>query len=993
MAERLTPGVYVEEKSGGVRPIQGASTSTAGFVGVAERGIPARPFFLRSFSDYTQRFGGHRRDAAGHLAAAVQGFFTAGGQRAYVVRVLPDDATSGQSADLAGRGPDVWGATRPALRVRAKGNGAWSNALRVHVRASTAYPDVAFQLQVSWVENGRTRVVETFDDVRMDPDHESYVGRVVADTSQYIEVDDLYQSGFVDADPRGLPPLPESVAALVSREPAGDGDRFAVPRGARLQLRWSDLLSGTASGVDGAATSVVFDDEDTPGEIAGPDVLMTTAELATWLGTQLGAQFRVTGSGGPAQLVTTSGPWDTSDGDRSVLEVDGTAHDIVYAPLTAAALDLGGGPFGLDAGNAVEVVVNGASQVYTLQAGDVTPGAATAAELVDVLNEHLTGVQAFVDGTLRLRTDARGSAAALALAGGGAAVFGNPATSRGAGNVADPQALTPAELAAAVNALPGVLPVRAAVVGTTVLLTQTDVAAPHTYRWVSDPGPAEIVPAAAAGPVTGPLPGGPVRIEPAVASRAYLAVELPDGLLDLSATTGITVTARSGALVRAFGVDPAALPDPAAAAPELVAAAFEAAVTAAEAGVADPIGPTVELAGRHLVFSAPVREDGLALSIAAAGAAPWVASPIAVPGHDGQVVDDQRGVSITLGEQAMAGVARALPRLFGAARAAGRQQNDPADPGLRPAQTEDRPVAVVGGTDGMGTPGLPQYVAALPAFDAVDLGMLAAPGHTDGGFVAELSAYCDRHDVFYVADGIGSTDRDFAPTADDVRQYVDGLPARSRNAGMFYPWIEVVDPVGVGRDPRRFVPPSGHMCGVFARTDATRGVWKAPAGIEATVSGAIGLQHTLVDADQALLNPIGLNCIRQFPGAGIVAWGSRTLASEVDPEARYVPVRRMSLFLKESLRNGLLWVVFEPNDEDLWAQIRLNVTAFMMGLFRQDAFQGATPAEAFRVQCDRETNPQELVDQGIVTTRVAFAPLKPAEFVVVELSQKSLVEG
>jgi phage tail sheath protein FI len=179
------------------------------------------------------------------------------------------------------------------------------------------------------------------------------------------------------------------------------------------------------------------------------------------------------------------------------------------------------------------------------------------------------------------------------------------------------------------------------------------------------------------------------------------------------------------------------------------------------------------------------------------------------------------------------------------------------------------------------------------------------------------------------------------------------------------------------------------MAGIFARTDNTRGVWKAPAGIEATVSGAVALQHDLLDADQDLLNPIGLNCIRQFSGTGIISWGSRTLAA--DPEWRYVPVRRTALFLKQSVRRGLQWAVFEPNDETLWEQIRTNITAFMMGLFRQGAFQGATPDEAFAVQCDRETNPQELVDQGIVTARLAFAPLKPAEFVVVEISQKTLL--
>ena len=130
----------------------------------------------------------------------------------------------------------------------------------------------------------------------------------------------------------------------------------------------------------------------------------------------------------------------------------------------------------------------------------------------------------------------------------------------------------------------------------------------------------------------------------------------------------------------------------------------------------------------------------------------------------------------------------------------------------------------------------------------------------------------------------------------------------------------------------------------------------------------------------------GLN---QFPGVGIVSWGTRTLAS--DPEWRYVPVRRTALFLKESLRRGLLWAVFEPNDPELWGRIQINIQAFMLGLFRQGAFQGSTPDEAFRVICDRTTNPQELVDQGIVTASVAFAPLKPAEFVVIEISQKSLL--
>ena len=276
----------------------------------------------------------------------------------------------------------------------------------------------------------------------------------------------------------------------------------------------------------------------------------------------------------------------------------------------------------------------------------------------------------------------------------------------------------------------------------------------------------------------------------------------------------------------------------------------------------------------------------------------------------------------------------------------------------------------------------------LRAFDTVSMNMLVAPGRNDPAFLSTLMAYADANNVFFIADGPGSVSRQFEASASEVLAFVEGLPARSKNAAMFYPWIEVPDPVGVGRNPKRFVPPSGHMAGIFASTDRTRGVWKSPAGIEATVSGAIDLQDHLVDADQDLLNPVGLNCIRQFNGTGIVAWGSRTLSS--DPEWRYVAVRRTALFLMESLQRGMQWAVFEPNDQDLWDRIRVNITAFMMSLFRQGAFQGSTPEEAFLVKCDRETNPQDLVDQGVVTAQVAFAPLKPAEFVVIQLSQKTL---
>jgi phage tail sheath protein FI len=166
-------------------------------------------------------------------------------------------------------------------------------------------------------------------------------------------------------------------------------------------------------------------------------------------------------------------------------------------------------------------------------------------------------------------------------------------------------------------------------------------------------------------------------------------------------------------------------------------------------------------------------------------------------------------------------------------------------------------------------------------------------------------------------------------------------------------------------------------------------VWKAPAGLDAGLNGIQGLSVSLTDAENGQLNPLGINCLRTFPAAGSVVWGSRTLrgADQLADEYKYVPVRRLALFIEESLYRGTKWVVFEPNDEPLWAQIRLNVGAFMQNLFRQGAFQGQTPREAYFVRCDKTTTTQNDINQGVVNILVGFAPLKPAEFVIISLQQ------
>lgn len=219
------------------------------------------------------------------------------------------------------------------------------------------------------------------------------------------------------------------------------------------------------------------------------------------------------------------------------------------------------------------------------------------------------------------------------------------------------------------------------------------------------------------------------------------------------------------------------------------------------------------------------------------------------------------------------------------------------------------------------------------------------------------------------------------------------LTLRDRNAAMYFPRIVAPNPLNQNR-PSDF-PPCGAVAGAIARTDGDRGVWKAPAGIEVNLFGVPQLSMKLTDPQHGVLNQLGINCLRAFPVYGRVLWGARTLdgADVLASEWKYVPVRRLALYLEESLWRGTQWAVFEPNDEPLWAQLRLSVGAFMGQLFRQGAFQGSSASEAYFVKCDAETTPQGDVDRGVVNVIIGFAPLKPAEFVIVKLQQISARAG
>lgn len=257
-----------------------------------------------------------------------------------------------------------------------------------------------------------------------------------------------------------------------------------------------------------------------------------------------------------------------------------------------------------------------------------------------------------------------------------------------------------------------------------------------------------------------------------------------------------------------------------------------------------------------------------------------------------------------------------------------------------------------------------------------------ATGDVDASLISDAAAYCEKRRAMLVIDPPPSW-RDTA----SAKAGVAGIGTNSKNAALFFPRITMPNPLH--DDQLEDFAPCGAVAGVFARTDTTRGVWKAPAGLEATLVGVPQLSVPLTDLENGELNPYGINCLRSMPAAGRVVWGARTLQGDdrLASEWKYIPVRRLALYIEESLYRGTQWVVFEPNDEPLWAQIRLNVGAFMHNLFRQGAFQGQSPKDAYFVKCDKETTPQNQVDLGIVNIVVGFAPLKPAEFVIIQLQQ------
>lgn len=343
----------------------------------------------------------------------------------------------------------------------------------------------------------------------------------------------------------------------------------------------------------------------------------------------------------------------------------------------------------------------------------------------------------------------------------------------------------------------------------------------------------------------------------------------------------------------------------------------------------------------------------------------------------------------------------ALVSVMDAGTARPDKSPDPAKPGVDPFtdDTASPPTQyheATGGSDG--APGAPLdwdgAFAALRALPDVFNILCLLPG-THGvdipdATLSDAGRLCIDKRAFMVVDPPADWTDIPTAVAGALEHQLTGTEF-AKSASMYFPRLTIADPSHGATGELSNVAPCGAIAGLYARTDTQRGVWKAPAGTAAGFNGVNSFGVAMTELENGRLNPIGVNCLRTFPGLGKLAWGARTMAgadTELDdPSWRYVPIRRFALFIEQSLYTGTKWVVFEPNDEPLWSSIRLSVGAFMNRLFRQGAFQGRTPKEAYLVKCDAGNNPQEDIDRGIVNILVGFAPLKPAEFVLLHIQQ------
>jgi phage tail sheath protein FI len=895
---RLHPGVYIEEVSSGVRPIEGVSTSTAAFLGKVEMGDIGKAVLVTSLQEFQKKYGAFLSDS--FLAHGVYQFFNNGGKTCYIVRIA---GTGARAADIALK--DRKGSPAlPAktLTVRAASEGVWGNTVDIVVTDGTLDPDNEFAVQVyrdrsTQVPPLPALLLETFDNLSMNPAAGNYVETVINANSTYIRAD------VEDANLTTAGPGVSRSGALPVSDGSGSADLKLSP-GQATRVQGTATTNGTLT--SGANPSVPSADKrklqisingDGPHEVIIPPEMDTHVKIAEAL-----------------QKIVREDITPNSSMSQDAF----AGFTCVYDAGTSMYLLTSGAP-----GTNSSVIVGDGAVLLKLDAGQATATPGTATE----------------KGSLRSGYNP------LPYPSGVAYKFQINLDNDGYHDVvALPTASTGTQIAAAIQAA----------VRQITATTATNQTAFNQFTCSYD--------------TTNP------------AQTFYL---LKSGTVGTSSTVSVQSSSPEDETIKLEAGTYKFVIEINGDGPHLVSfngpcangAAIASAITGAVTGItpkrstnADAFAP-----GKfqcEYVNTPAIGNPVLKLTSGKAG----VASSVRITDAPTDNVAGLLKLGLTNGGQEITGAATLRPA----------NSKTPTEYHLGDATVSGNIDSITPGDDG-GTPSDQDYISGLNALDTVrDVSILCIPGIGSKAVVDGGTNYCtQRADCFFIGDCNKTDD-----TVEEAQAFLTSLTVKSSYGAIYYPWLKMLDPTGASPVPIA-VPPSGFVAGMYARIDAKRGVWKAPAGTEANIGGAVGVTADTTDVQQDSLNPIGVNVIRTFPASGIVIWGARTLATRSDPEYRYIPVRRTAIFLEQSIYNGIQWAVFEPNDEDLWASLRLNITSFMMTLYRQGAFQGTTPSQAFFVKCDAETTTQDDINLGIVNVLVGFAPLKPAEFVVVKISQKA----
>lgn len=1001
------PGVYIEELPSNVHTIAGVATSIAAFIGWAPQGPTDKAVLVQSFTEFQSIFGTFTPGI--YLAYAVNHFFANGGSQAYIVRLVWEPSLTPAPG------------TNPAVAQTALATGVGSAVAQITATSGslTSAPVTVSigtpALQRLVIAPAHTAISATPPSLPPLPN-----GTVIG-----LQAVGIFADGSVGAPPAAVK-WQSSNPAVVSVD-TNSGVATALSKGTATITASSSLVSATmsvtasAAGLAPAGAPALVISPSSIAALADGQTVQLTATAKYLDGTQQdvtaiarwsssSTTSAIVGNGdanGPPGLVTATGTSGSANITADCFAPSATPNAPIEGQVTVTAATAAVTAITIFPANPTTNV----GQPVTFSAfATMTDGTQSAVSSGAWTSNATSVANITMPGNVPTATPVANGSATITVTQGtvsASATLTVTAATLNAITVSPQNGSTPVwHPSAALRNLPSPqLQMTALGVysdGTTVDLTRS-------VKWSSGGA------AATVDPNTGLVTGVSV-------SSATQISASPDWQSALVGSANVAVTARVPEVITVSSAGSSAgqtvvLPGPGQTAQLIATATFS------DGGTA-PLGnanwsssaPTIVSVDPNTGVAAAAASGG-SLTLFASSAGAWgntllvtVLAQPSDPSRFGLLVQQTSpsGQISTLESFANLSTTPTDPQY--AVTVIDNDSNyitfvNPATnaaviPASAPSPTPG-PIGLSGGADGAKLiPASDQnFELALlnptggaSLLDRVDIfNLLCVPGETDQPTISSLQAYCARKRAMLIVDApqtatVASLAGSGPVGTNSGGAGITQLP-NATNSAYYFPWVLAPDPVA-GNRPTLF-PPCGFVAGIFAATDAARGVWKAPAGVNAGLTGNSGLQFALTDLENGDLNPQAINCLRQFKIYGDVVWGARTLAGndQVGSQWKYIPIRRLALYLESSLFDGTQWVVFEPNDEPLWGQIRLNVGAFMQGLFLEGAFAGSTPSQAYFVKCDADNNPPASVALGVVNILVGFAPLYPAEFVVIQIQQ------